>query len=294
MRLYMSVVPAVGFGFFIFQASTTLGLFTWIRQLYLLFGIVVGLLIGAYEARHITHRLRANTESIVWKPLLFSAPLVCLPFLLVFMVFGKAEYLPFGVYFVLSAIPVYLATSGWVLSRFEQENGVRVFGLGLNYWTEKVEDVNARFYHFIKDVVVKQPSALWWHVGYVKKFVSLLEKKDIEPSTREEILELLKAMNRYRKMAFAVLGIFLISIFGLLFFFFVGVTGLVEIPERLLLNIIGPASGVILIGFFVSVPLVMAGFRRSTRKMLSNLDSVKLSNLQTITSSDDEVFRQKP
>ena len=83
MRLMTSIVPGVGFGFLLFQASTTLNLFTPIRQLYLLLGITVRILMGALEARFVLQELSRNSEATVWKPLPVGAILVCLPLLLV-------------------------------------------------------------------------------------------------------------------------------------------------------------------------------------------------------------------
>jgi len=211
-----------------------------------------------------------------------SAVLVCLPLLLVLAVFGVSEYLPFMVYFVLSAIPVYLATSGWFLARFEKDNRVRifVFPYGFKYWTEPIEDVSTRFYHFVRDVVTKHPSALWWHIGYSKKFMEHLEDgQDVEPSTRKELLELLKVMNRYRKLTLTVLGTFLISAFSLFLFFFVSASGIVAIPERQIVDIVGPGSGIIALCFFVPALLLMTGFKRSIGRRLASLDSDKLSLL---------------
>jgi len=281
IRIYMSIFPAVVFSYFIFGASTTLNLFTPIRQLYLILGITIGLLIGAYEAQLVIRALSTNSESIVWKPLVVGAILVCLPFLLVLAVFGVSEYLPFGAYFVLSAIPVYLATGGWILAKFEKDNSVRVFVsfFGFKYWTEPVEDLSDRFYHFVRDVVIKHPSALWWHIGYANKFIEHLEQRqDMEPAMRKELLELLKVMNRYRKLGLTVLGTFLISAFSLFLFFALGASGIVRIPERQLVDIVGPGSGVIALYFFVPALLLMWGFKRAAGRRLTCIDSNKLSS----------------
>ena len=282
MRLYSSIIPGVGFGFLLFQASTTLNLFTPIRQLYLLFGITVGFLMGALEARFVLRELSSNSEAVVWKPLPVGAVLVCLPILLVLTVFGVSEYLPFMAYFVLSAIPVYLATGGWFYASFEKDNRVRIFGspFGLKYWREPIEDFSNRFYHFVRDIVTKHPSALWWHIGYANKFIEHLEEKqDIEPSTRKELLELLRVMNRYRKLALTVLGTFLISAFNLFLFFFVGASGIVRIPEQQIVDVVGPGSGIIALCFFVPVLLLMRRFKKAVSRRLASIDSDKLSSL---------------
>ena len=61
---------------------------------------------GALEARLVLQELSRNSEATIWKPLPVGAILVCFPILLVLTVFGVSEYLPFILYFGLSAIPV--------------------------------------------------------------------------------------------------------------------------------------------------------------------------------------------
>ena len=280
MRLITSIIAGVGFGFFLFQASTTLNWFTPIRQLYLLLGIAEGLLNGALEARLVIQELSRNSEATIWKPLPVGAILVCLPILLVLTVFGVSEYLPFMAYFVLSAIPVYLATGGWFYARFEKENRVRVFGspFGFQYWTEPIEDFSARFYHFVRDVVTKNSSALWRHAGYSKMFTEHLEERqDIELSTRKELLGLLEVMNKYRKTGLLVLGAFIASCSAIMLLLFGTASGVIAVPNLKITDIIGPASGCILFGFFISVLLLMRGFKRAVGNRLASLDSEKLS-----------------
>lgn len=282
IRLYMSIIPTVGFGYFIFAASTTLGWFTLVRQLYLILGITIGLVMGMFEARFVLQELSQNSEATVWKPLPVGAVLVCLPFMLVLAVFGAAEYLPFGVYFVLSAIPVYLAMGGWLLSKFEKKNNVRIFGsaFGFKYWTEPVEDFRDRFYHFVRDVADKQPSALWWHIGYSGKFIEHLEERqDIEPLTKKELKELLKVMNRYRKLTLTVLTIILSSAVILSLFILVVASGIVKITAQQFGNIAGPSSGIIFFSALAVVLLGMRKFRKTVSMKLASIDSEKLSSL---------------
>ena len=282
IRLYASILPGVVFGYFIFAASSSLNLFTPVRQLYLFLGIAAGLFFGAYEARTIINELSGNSESIVWKPLPVGAVLVLLPLLLVLGFFGVSEYLPFGVYFILSAIPVYLATSGWFYAKFEKDNRVNIFGspFGFKYWTEPVEDVRTRFYHFVRDVVAKHPSALWWHIGGAKKFMEILqEKQDVEPSTQKELMDILKVMNRYRKLMLTVL----VTVIGggaiLALFLLVVAADIVKIPASQFGNIVGPGSGILFFSAFAAVMLAMWKFKKTVRTRLASIDSDKLSSL---------------
>ena len=280
MRLYISIIPAVGFGYFIFAASTTLGWFTPIRQLYLFLGIAVGLLIGTYEAQVVVRELSTNSEAIVWKPLPVGAILVCLPLLLALAVFGMSEYLPLGVYFVLSAIPVYLAVGGWLLAKFEKENKVRIFvsPFGFKFWKEHVEDLGERFYHFIRDVVDRQPSPLWYHIGYSSKFIEHLEgRKDIEPSTKKELLELLRVMNRYRKLTLTLLAGIVVSAVGFALFFLVVASGIVKITARQFGNIVGPGGGIILFSALAIVILTMQRFKKNVGKRIADIEIEELS-----------------
>ena len=280
MRLYISIIPAVGFGYFIFAASTTLGWFTPIRQLYLFLGIAVGLLIGTYEARVVVRELSTNSEAIVWKPLPVGAILVCLPLLLALAVFGMSEYLPLGVYFVLSAIPVYLAAGGWFLAKFEKENKVRIFvsPFGFKFWKEHVEDLGDRFSHFIRDVVDRQPSPLWYHIGYSNKFIEHLEgRKDIEPSTKKELLELLKVMNRYRKLTLTLLAGIVVSAVGFALFFLVAASGVVKISAQQLGNIVGPGCGIIFFSALAIVILTMQRFKKDVGKRIADIEIEELS-----------------
>jgi hypothetical protein len=281
-RLIGSIVPAVGFGFMLFQASITLNLFTPVRQLYLVLGIVEGMLLGTVEARLILQGLSKNAEAIVWKPLPISTVLVLSPFLVVLAVFGVPEYMPFGAYFVLSAIPAYLATGGWFLTSFEKENRVRIFvsPFGFKYWREPIEDLSDRFSHFIREVVEKQASALWYHVGYSGRFIELLKKRqDIEPKTQKELIELLKVMSRYRKLALVVLASVIGSGIILLLFLFVVASGIIRIPARQLGNIVGPGSGVIFFSALAAVALGMWKFKKTVSIGLARIDANKLSSV---------------
>jgi len=281
-RLISSIVPAVGFGIMIFLASTNLNLFTPARQLYLLLGIAIGLLIGTYEARAIIHDLSTASESIVWKPLPIGAALFLAPFLLVLVAFGVSEYLPLIAYFGLPSIPAYLAASGWFLAKFEKDNNVRIFSspFGFKFWKEPVEDLGDRFYHFIRDVVDRQPSALWYHIGYAGKFIELLKKRqDIEPRTQEELVELLKVMSRYRKLAFVVLVSIIGSAIILALFLLIVASGIIRIPARQFGNIVGPGSGVVFFSALAAVTIGMWKFKKTVSIRLARIDANKLSSV---------------
>jgi hypothetical protein len=279
-RLFMSIIAGVFFGFLLFMASVYLKWFTAIRGFYLVLGVVEGLVIGRLQARIVINNLIGDTETMAWQILPISTVFVGLPFLLAITIFG--EYFPLMAYLVLSFIPVYLATTGWYFNEFEKKKKVRILTspYGVKYWTEPILDVSERFYHFIRDVASKDVSSLWRHVGYSKKFSTKLEERqDFEPSTREALNNILKTMNKYRRMGLAILSMFVASGSGLLVFLFVNMFGLVRIADYVVVNIVGPASGCILFGFFISVWYLLRGFNKRISGMMARIDSDQLSSV---------------
>jgi len=239
IRLFMSVITAVFFGFLLFSASVNLKWFTINRGFYLLLGIVEGLLIGELEARIVTRKLMRETETIAWQILPISAVLFGLPLLLAVAFFGVSEFLPFAAYLVLPFIPVFYATSGWRFNKFEKQNKVQVsmFVYGLKYWTEPIVSDSDRFYHFIRDAASKDSLAILSQAGYSKRLMTVLEEKqDIETSTRKALCNILQVMNEYRHRTLTVFAVFLISCFLLIVYFFVLVStntfGLLEVVNH--------------------------------------------------------------
>jgi len=278
----MSIVAAVFFGFLLYSTSVSLKWFTIIRGFYLFLGIVEGLLIGELEARIVTRKLMRETESIAWQILPISAVLFGLPLLLAIAFFGVSEFLPFAAYLVLPFVPVYYATSGWHYNKFEKQNKVQIFMFvyGLKYWTEPILDAGDRFNQFVEAVASKDSSTIWGQVGYSKRLMMTLEERqDIGPSRREALNNILKTMNEYRRMGLAVLSMFIASVAVLLVFLFVSMFGLLRITDYVVVNIVGPASGCILFGFFISVWSLVKRFKKRISSMLASLDPDKLSSI---------------
>jgi hypothetical protein len=204
-RIALSVVAGVFFGFLLFEASVYLQWFTMVRCLYLILGIFNGFLIGFVEVRTVIRGLDKQEKTIVWQPLLVSAVTFLLPLLIVVAVFGASEYLPFGGYVVLSFVPIYYAVTGWYYYETEKRNGIRIFQsiYGFTFWKENLPDYSVIFSSFLSDLARKDYSliiSLRGYVGYAKRFIAMVEsKKDVEPSTKEALMEILQVMNKYSR-----------------------------------------------------------------------------------------------
>jgi hypothetical protein len=205
-RIALSVVAGVFFGFLLFEASVNLHWFTVVRCLYLILGIFNGFLIGYVEVRTVIRGLEKQEKTIVWQPFLVSAVTFLLPLLVVTAVFGVSEYLPFGGYVVLPFVPIYYAVTGWYYYETEKRNGIRIFQsifFGFKYWKEPLPDYSVIFSSFISDLARKDYSliiSLRGYVGYAKSFMAMLEaKKDVEPSTKKALMDILQVMNKYSR-----------------------------------------------------------------------------------------------
>lgn len=293
MRLLMSIIAAVFFGFLLYSASVNLKWFTIIRGFYLLLGIFEGLLIGWLEARIVTHKLIRDTETMTWQILPISAVSFGLPLLLAITVFGTSELLPFGAYLVLPFVPVFYATSGWYYNEFEKENKVQIFMfvIGFKYWTEPIPDASDQIYHFIRDVASKDSFSLLSQAGYSKRLMATLkERQDIEPSTQNACFNILEVMNEYRHRMLTVFVVFLISCFLLIVYFFVLVStntfGLVEVVNHRIIS--GQAISLILGcvptfsvfgGVFIAMWSLRKRFQKRISSMLASMHSDKLSSI---------------
>ncbi len=279
MRLYISIFMAFVSGFFIFLASTNYGWFTLTRQMYFAFGVVAGLLLGVIETRIVIPRLVKYTEAFVWQVVPVGIALFGLPLLLVIAVFGVTEYLPFGVYAFFPFITATGAASGWYFSKFEEKNkvGVFMFYYGFKYWTQPNPDVSARFYQFLRDVESKDSSQFGGqmgsslgYIGYAKAFMEKLkENQEIDSATRKKLARILKTMNTYRKTGLAAFALFLISVAALTFLIFGSAFGNIEFGFNVV-DVVGPASGLILFGFFAGVFILMRMFQRKITKLLES------------------------
>jgi hypothetical protein len=293
IRLFMSIIAAVFFGFLLYSASVNLKWFTIIRGFYLLLGIFEGLLIGGLEARIVIRKLIRDTETIVWQILPISAVSFGLPLLLAITFFGVSEFLPFVGYLVLSFVPVYYAISGWYFNKFEKQNKVRIFMFvyGVKYWREPIPDAGDRFYQFVRNVVSKNSSSIWSQMGYSKRLMATLEERqDIEPSTRKALSNILEAMNKYRRRMLTVFVVFVVSCPLLIVYLLVLVStntfGLVEIVNhrivfgREISLVLGCAPFFSVFGgCFTAAWSLRKGFRKRISSMLARMDSDKLSSV---------------
>jgi hypothetical protein len=277
-RLFSSIFVAFFSGLFVFLGSTNYGLFTLTRQIYLVFGVVAGFLLGILETRIVIAKLAKNTEAFVWQVAPIGIALFGVPLLLVLAFFGVSEYLPFGLYAFFPFITASAAASGWYFNKFEKENkvGIFMFYYGFKYWKQPNPDVTERFHHFLKDVASKDPSQFWGqigsslgYIGYTKAFMDKLKgEQDIDVSTREKLVKILRTMNTYRNVALTGFALFLVSCATLFILLFGSAFGYIQLNFKLT-DVLGPASGVIIFGFFVGVFVLMKTFQRKISKLLA-------------------------
>jgi hypothetical protein len=278
-RIYGSIFLAFATGFFIFLGSANQGLFTLTRQLYLAFGVTAGLLLGVIETKIVIPKLVESTEALVWQVAPIGTALFVFPLLLVIVVFGVSEYLPFAIYAFFPFITAAGIASGWYFNKFEKENkvGVFVFYYGFKYWTQPNPDVTDRFYQFLKDVESKDSSQFWGqigsslgYIGYANAFMDQLEEKqEIDSATREKLARILKTMNTYRKAALTALALMLISAATVILLFFGTAYGYIQLNFEIA-DVLGPASGIILFGFVIGVIVLMQMFQRKIRRLLES------------------------
>jgi len=285
-RLYISIFMAFVSGFFIYFGSTHSGWLTLTHVIYLLFGITAGTLLGIVETRIVIPKLVKDTEAFVWQVIPIGTALFGVPFLLVIAFFGVPEYLPFALYAFFPFMTASGAASGWYFNKFEKENKVDVFMFyyGFKYWKHPNPDVTERFHHFLRDVARKDSSQFWGqlgsslgYIGYTKAFRDKLEEKqEIDPSTREDLLKILKTMNTFRIITLTVFALFLVSVATLVLLLVGTGYGYFHFNFNLA-DVVGPASGIIIFGFFIGVIVLMITFQRKISRLLTNIDTRKLA-----------------
>jgi hypothetical protein len=200
-RLVYAIIMAIPIAVFMYMAIVNQHWLTINRAGYFLYGVMAGLLLGVVESRIVLSRLsKATAEVTVWEAHPLGLALFGVPFLLVFAVFGSAEYAPFGLFAFFPMMISLFAASGWVYSKYEKANSVHVFVFpyGFRYWQEPNPDNEDRFRFFIQDIASKDTSLLWSHIGYPAIFQRQLTKKQNigDPQTREALFKLLKTMRR--------------------------------------------------------------------------------------------------
>jgi hypothetical protein len=241
-------------------------------------------LFGWFESRTVIQGLTKNTKIIAWQILPVGVILFCLPLLLGKLFLADSEFLPFAGYLALPAVPALSAVSGWSFYRFERANQVQVFVLfiGYSYYRAPLIVDSNRLYHFIRHVESKDSYSLYQQIGYSRRLMAALEEKqDIGPVTRKELLAVLKVMNKFRWIGLTVLAVFLVSVGGVLAPIFTDMVGLTNVLTDASLNIIGPASGVIAIGFCLSVFLLLRMFNKKISSMIARIDLNNLTHLQS-------------
>jgi len=284
-RLISSVFMGLASGFFIFSASAILGYFTLPHLVYLVFGIVAGLLLGFLETSLVTSKLAENTEAFVWQVVPVGIALFGLPSLLITAFFGVSEYLSFGVYAFFPFLTTAAAVSGWGFRKFERAKKVNAFMsyFGFAYWTQPALDSTELFRCFLRDVTLKDPYHFWGqigssrgYIGYAKIFMGMLEEKpEITPSTQKDLINILKTMNKYRWIGLSFLALFFVSTLALMILLFGAGFGYLHF-DFYMADFIGPACGIILFSFFIGVFVLMKSFQRKMSKLLANIDTSKL------------------
>jgi hypothetical protein len=276
-RLFSSIILSCFFVFFIFEFSERSISFTLMRQFYLIFGVLAGIALATIELKLVLPKLIENKETIVWHIIPASAIIFGLPLVLTIALFGVAEYLPFLAYVILSAIPSYLFVSGYFFTKFERANKVKVFAFiyGVKYWRNQLPDISENYYWFLRNVKLKDTTALWWQSGYSKRFFEkVAEDQNIDLSVRQSLLDILKVMNRFRKAA--LLSLFLFFVYGIFIsiLIFGGILGfkLLNIP---VVDLVGPLSGLVFI-FLIGFWAIISTFRRTISRLLSSLNYDKL------------------
>jgi hypothetical protein len=281
-RLTAAGITAVSFGFLLYMASTSLNLLTPSRGFLILLGMLGGWLLALFETRTVIQGLTKNTETVAWQTLPVSIVMFGLPLLLGKLVLANSEFLPFAGYLTLPAIPVFLAASGWRFNQFEKENEVQIFVLftGYSYYKAPMIVDSNRLYHFIRQVASKDSDSLWMQTGYSKRLMATLEERqDIDSVTRKELLDVLKVMNKFMWIGLTALALFFVSVGGVLIPVFTDMTGLTRLLNADTINILGPASGGIVIGFALTVFLLLRTFKKKISSILAQIDSNKLFDL---------------
>jgi hypothetical protein len=287
MRLVSSVTSAVFFSILLYLASVNLKWLTVIRGLYLVLGIVEGVLVGWVEAKIVTRKLTKEAETTPWQTLLISTVSLGLPLLLTIEAFGSTEFLRYAAYLVLPFTPAFFAINGWHYNRFEKENKLQIlmFPYGLKYWTEPVLDANDQFNQFTDAVASKDTPTILSQTRQSKKLIATLEeRKDINPSTQSALSNILKAMNEYRHRISIIGSGLIISLLILIAYFFIlaitNAFGMVEIVDNRIVS--GQAIGLILLcvptfstlgGVFAVTVSLRKGFQKRISDMLAPVDS---------------------
>ena len=275
LRIFSAIFLAIFSGIALFLGSTNLEWFTPMRLTYLFYGIIIGIFLGLFETKLVLSKLSKNSETLIWQVWIANIVLFGLPLIVLIQIFGNSEFWPFITY-VFPLIPAFLAVSGWYFSKFETINKVNVFVFyfGFKYWKFPSPDIDERFQRFLEDVASKDITQFWGqigsslgYVGYTKIFEKILmEKKDMDNAKKIKLNRIIKAMNTFRIAAIVCLLIMLISAFTIIILLLGVSSGYFQFKFNIV-QFIGPASGVILFGFFTSYFILMYTFQRKMSKL---------------------------
>lgn len=251
LRIIGAAVTALGFGVMFYLALVRQNPFT--LAIYIILGITVGFAIGYFEAEHVLSHLKGGNEVSLLKITLVCAVLILLPLLLVGAVYGFSEIRQVLAYVVLPAIPAYLGVSGWQYQRFESENSVQIYSALYSYrfWTQPVIGYSDQFYHFLRAIQTKDNSSMWQHIGYTKIYLRELEKRqDLSPEAKQNIRLILKTFSPYRICALSFLAIIVVVLPLIILFSFTGGFGLLNMPQKAIMDITMPIFCVLFVRFF--------------------------------------------
>ncbi len=290
-RLIAFIVTAFSFGIMLVFVSINLKWFTTTRQLYLLFGVIAGLLFGLFETKTVIPKLHENTETYVWTVLPIGIAIFALPWLVVTQLIGASESLPFGVYAFFPFIIAILGSSGWYFNKFEKENEVMlfVFVYGIHYWKVQNPNVMDRFYYFIRDLVSKDLSSLYLHVGYSGLYIKELKKKEnIDYSSKQLLQQILNVMKKFRRTGLAIYSAFMISMPLLILWLYIltstNTFGMQQIVNHKIVSgreitlLLGIAPVVAIFGGVFGVLLYVRNkFKKTMSNLLTQVDSDKIS-----------------
>jgi hypothetical protein len=283
IRLIGAVVTALGFGVMLYLAAPSPIGFTTARGLFLVWGVMVGSVIGFYEAKLVLSEINQRTFMWLWRISVVTAVLVLAPLVLALLFLGESEGAGFMVYAVLPAIPAFLGSSGYRYNKFEQEKSVQIYSgpFGFEFWTEPVVGNSEKFYLFIRDLQVKDTSTMWQQIGYAKIYQRELKKCQTLPvETKESLMGILEMFNRYRIVGLTILGLIVIVGPLILAFSFTRGFGLLDLPLSAIMNVTMPIVGGLFVTFFVVTFSLTRLFNRRVAKMLSQLDTDQLYKSQ--------------
>jgi len=249
LRLYLSLIFVLPFFTFLaVMAHIRFGWFINHRWLYLLSGIIAGILGGYIEAYLVTERLRKEVEVFAW--FLTPATLIfwLLPTAYVYLSFGSGEFLPFATYFLFPSFTAWMVTSGFMFRRFENEEKVRVFTFFFGryipypkYWIETPKTLEIELYGFLEAVAEKDVSLLLYHGKYAEQMKNLVEKfseKDGDAGKRFSsfkgpVMELLEVITRFNQKRNKIAQIFIGSLLlWIAFMIFVTANSFFDIPRK--------------------------------------------------------------